>query len=48
MEEWIRILIEEYCSRHHSKKSFRLAELEQRSYDINCDACDDDFIFLEK
>ncbi len=48
MDEWNRILIEEYCWTHNSKKSRRLAKLVESSYDINCDVYDDDLLFLDK
>ena len=48
MHEYSRILIEEYCWTHNSAKSRRLQKLVELSYDINCEAYDDDAIFLEK
>ena len=47
MEEYSRILIEEYCMEHNSKKSLRLWELVRLSYSIEAEASDDDAIFLE-
>ncbi|MCH4039194.1 MAG: hypothetical protein LKG48_10255 [Lachnospiraceae bacterium] len=48
MEEYSRILIEEYCFNHKSRKSDRLYELVTRSYDISAEATDDEGIFLER
>lgn len=47
MEEYSRILIEEYCESHHSARSRRLARLVEMSYDLNVIASDEDAIFLE-
>lgn len=47
MHEYSRILIEEYCQKHNSKKSRRLAYLVELSYDIEAEATEDDAIFLE-
>lgn len=47
MEEYSRILIEEYCQHHNSKKSRWLAYLVDMSYDVACEPDDDDAIFLE-
>ncbi len=47
MEEYSRILIEEYCNKHNSKKSRWLAELVEMSYDLYAEATDADAIFLE-
>lgn len=48
MEEYSRIIIEEYCRTHRSKKSQRLAELVEMSYDLYAEGTDDDAIFLEE
>lgn len=48
MNEYSRILIEEYCMSHNSKKSRRLAALLEMSYDLECMPGDADAIFLEK
>lgn len=47
MNEYSRILIEEYCMEHNSRKSRRLARLVDMSYDIEAVASDSDAIFLE-
>ena len=47
MNEYSRILIEEYCTEHNSRKSRRLARLVDMSYDIEAVASDSDAIFLE-
>lgn len=48
MDEYSRILIEEYCAKHNSAKSRRLKKLVELSYDIEAEASDPDAIFLEK
>ena len=48
MSEWSRIVIEQYCCSHNSKKSRRLAKLVEMSYDPGCMPTDSDAIFLEK
>lgn len=48
MREYSRILIEEYCRKHDSKKSRWLAELVEMSYDLYAEATDADAIFLEE
>ena len=48
MEEYSRILIEEYCSTHNSAKARRLQGLVDLSYDIGAEASDSDAVFLEK
>lgn len=48
MEEYSRILIEEYCREHNSKKSKRLNKLVRLSYDVWAEASDSDAIFLEQ
>lgn len=48
MEEYSRILIEEYCWSHNSVKSERLAKLVEVSYDMFTEISDSDAIFLEK
>ena len=47
MNEYSRILIEEYCMEHNSRKSRRLARLVDMSYDIEAVASDSDAVFLE-
>lgn len=42
------MVIEEYCRTHRSKKSQRLAELVEMSYDLYAEGTDDDAIFLEE
>lgn len=48
MEEYSRILIEQYCWDHNSAKSRRLEKLVRKSYDMNAEYTDDDGIFMEK
>ena len=47
MDEYSRILIEQYCMGHQSKKSSRLWELVNLSYEIEAEPTDDDAFFLE-
>ena len=48
MNEYSRILIEEYCFHHNSAKSRKLRKLVEMSYDLRAEGTDDDAIFLEK
>ena len=48
MEEYSRILIEEYCMNHTSAKSKRLQKLVDKSYDLNAEYTNADGIFIEK
>lgn len=48
MNEYSRILIEEYCMNHTSTKSKRLWQLVQKSYDLYAEYTDSDGIFIEK
>lgn len=48
MDEYSRIVIEDYCRNHDSTKSRRLAKLVRMSYDIQSEATDADAIFLER
>lgn len=48
MDEYSRILIEEYCMNHDSAKSKRLYKLVQKSYDINAEFTEGDGLFMEK
>lgn len=48
MEEYSRILIEDYCTHHDSAKSRRLARLVKKSYNIYAQYTDSDGIFVEK
>lgn len=48
MDEYSRILIEQYCVSHKSKKSGRLWELLELSYCMETEPTDEDAIFLEK
>ena len=48
MDEYSRILIEEYFLKHHSKKSQRLQYLVELSYDVSAEGTDADAIFLER
>lgn len=48
MEEISRIIIEEYCRNHNSKKSLQMARLVEMSYDLYCEGTDADAIILEE
>ena len=48
MPEYSRILIEEYCMKHNSKKSRYLQYLVELSYDVAAEVTDADGIFLER
>ena len=48
MDEYSRILIEEYCTSHNSAKSRRLMKLLNKSYNIESEMTDAEAIFLEK
>lgn len=48
MDEYSRILIEEYCMNHNSAKSKRLWKLVRKSYDLYAEYTDSDGIFIEK
>ena len=47
MDEYSRILIENYCREHHSAKSRRLERLVAMSYDLSAVGTDSDAAFLE-
>ena len=48
MDEYSRILIEQYCMSHNSAKSRRLMKLLEKSYDMSAEMTDSEAIFLEK
>lgn len=48
MQEYSRILIEDYCMSHDSAKSRRLEKLVKMSYDMYAESTDSDAVFLEK
>ena len=48
MDEWSRIVLEEYCATHKSAKSRRIGKLVEMTYDMFCEPTDSDAIFLEK
>ena len=48
MQEYSRILIEEYCMEHDSAKSRRLQKLVELSYDLSAEGRDADALFLER
>ena len=48
MQEYSRILIEDYCMKHDSAKSRRLERLVKMSYVMYADGTDEDAIFLAK
>lgn len=47
MDEYSRILIEEYCMKHNSRKSRRLSAIVEKSYDPGYEPTDSDALFLE-
>ena len=47
MNEYSRIVIEEYCMTHNTQKSARLFRLVQLSYDLSADASDAEACYLE-
>ncbi len=47
MLELARIIIENYCQTHNTKKAARLARLVDKSYDLSFEGTDDDAIYLE-
>ena len=48
VDEYSRIIIEEYCMNHNSAKSKRLYKLVQKSYDINAEFAVGDGLLIEK
>lgn len=48
MDEYSRIIIEEYCMQTDSTKSRRLEKLVRKSYDINAEYTDSDSAFIKK
>ncbi len=48
MQEYSRILIEEYCMGHNSAKSKRLQKLVELSYDLAAEGTEADSLFLER
>ncbi len=48
MDEYSRIIIEQYCATHKSAKSRRIAKLLEMSYDPSSVGTDADALFLEK
>ena len=48
MDEYSRIMIEEYCETHDTAKSRRLKKLVEMSYDLSAVGTDSDAYFLEK
>ena len=48
MQEYSRIILEEYSRTHKSVRSRRISELVELSYDVNSYASEADAIFLEK
>ena len=48
MQEYSRILIEEYCDKHNSAKSRRLQKLVKLSYDLSAEGTEADALFLER
>lgn len=47
MNEYSRIVIEEYCMTHNTQKSTRLFRLVQMSYDLSAEGSDADACYLE-
>lgn len=48
MQEYSRMIIEEYCSTHNSQKSRKINRLVEMSYDMGAMISDADALFLEK
>ena len=48
MDEYSRMIIEEYCMDHDSAKSRRLYALVRKSYDLYAEYSDSDGAFIEK
>jgi hypothetical protein len=48
MHEYSRILIEEYCFTHKTKKAEILSRLVEKSYDLSAEGTDADAIDLER
>ena len=48
MDEYSRILIEQYCASNKSKKSGHLWDLLELSYNMETEPTNEDAIFLEK
>lgn len=48
MQEYSKILIEDYCMKHDSAKNRRLERLVKMSYDMYADGTDEDAIYLAK
>ncbi len=48
MDEYSRIVIEQYCKTHHSNRSARIARLLEMSYSIDAFGTDGDALFLEQ
>ena len=48
MDEYSRIVIEQYCATHKSAKSRRIAKSVEMSYDVAAVGTDTDVLFLEK
>ena len=48
MNEYSRIVIENYCMTHKSAKSRRLQALVELSYDLDAEGTDNDAIYLER
>ena len=48
MDEYSRIVIEQYCATHKTKKAATLSRLVAMSYDLSAEGTDYDAIELEK
>ena len=48
MQEYSRILIDEYCLKHNSAKGRRFRKLVEMSYDLAAEGTDADSIFLKR
>ena len=48
MDEYSRIVIEQYCATHKTKKASTLSRLVAMSYDLSAEGSDYDAIELEK
>ena len=48
MDEYSRIVIENYCFTHNTKKAENLSRLVEMSYDVSAQGTDEDAVYLER
>lgn len=48
MDEYSRIIIEEYCRTHRTQKAGMLWDLLELSYTFECDPTEEDALFMER